>query len=194
MAREIRNKQYIYHLTSIDNLESILENGLCPRNMVDEFDDVADPDIIDFRRENNLNDYVPFHFFANNPFDGRVQKDHPDKSFFYICLKRNFAREHGFKIIPMHPIAMGNDLILYEYDEGMESIDWDTMEISNYLDSYCKHVCMAECLSEEVIEIGDFERIYVKDEETKDFVEQLASECLGYIPFRVTVNEFMFTR
>lgn len=194
MVKEIRNKQFIYHLTSLENLEAIFQNGLQPRNMLYGFDDVADPAIIRFRRENDLNDYVPFHFFARNPFDGRVQIDYPDKTFIYICLKRSFAREHNFRIIPIHPIAMGDELVLYEYDEGMENIDWDTMESTDFQEPYCKQVCMAECLSYRVIEAVEFDTIYVKDEETKNLVEQIAQMQFGWIPFRVNVNKFMFLR
>lgn len=194
MARDIRNKQFIYHLTSLENLEAIFENGIMPRNMLYEFDDVAHPDIIIFREEHNLNDYVPFHFFAKNPFDGRVQIDHPDKTFVYICLKRSFASQQNFRIIPMHPIAMGEELVLYEYDEGMENIDWDTMEKTDYQETYCKNVCMAECLSNRVIEPFEFCAIYVKDENTKNQVEQMAQMLLGRIPFRVNKNENMFVR
>jgi len=68
----IRNQKLLYHLTSTNNLQSILNQGFLSRDRLIAFDDVAEPDIIEFRGQNNLNKYVPFHFFANNPFDGRV--------------------------------------------------------------------------------------------------------------------------
>ena len=40
------------------------------------FSDVADCDILESRRVFDLDTMVPFHFFARNPFDGRVQEDH----------------------------------------------------------------------------------------------------------------------
>lgn len=56
--------KFIYHLTSIRNIESIFENGLWPRDRlnVDSIADVADPEIIKYRVEHGITNYVPFHF------------------------------------------------------------------------------------------------------------------------------------
>lgn len=64
----IRNQQFVYHLTSIENVPSILRNGLLPRSHLEgRFADVADPQIIEGRREMALEQFVPFHWFAKNP-------------------------------------------------------------------------------------------------------------------------------
>jgi len=78
---DIKNQQLLYHLTSIKNIASILEHGLKPRNAMSEFVDVADSEILKSRKLYSLETYVPFHFFARNPFDGRVQKDRPNEKF-----------------------------------------------------------------------------------------------------------------
>lgn len=65
------NGKLLYHLTHIDNIKSILEKGLLPRNKLksNDFKDTADQDIISGRHEYNvdLSDYVPFHFYVKNP-------------------------------------------------------------------------------------------------------------------------------
>ena len=68
MARvSIKNGKLLYHLTNIDNLDSILKNGLLPRNKLKElkgslnFDDIADKRIIMERDCMGLGDYIPFH-------------------------------------------------------------------------------------------------------------------------------------
>ena len=60
-----RNGKLIYHLTALENLESILKHGLQPRCELnkDRFDDVADGEILVSRASHNLGRYVPFHFF-----------------------------------------------------------------------------------------------------------------------------------
>lgn len=146
----IRHQKLLYHLTALDNLESILKMGLCARNNVNTFRDVADPEIIEFRGDNELNDYVPFHFFAKNPFDGRVQKDYPDIEFIYICVSRTFAQQNNFSIIPEHPKSMKH-FKMYDYNTGMDIIDWGEMDKRDYFDEYCKHICMAECVSPQTI-------------------------------------------
>mgnify|MGYP003642161748 CR=1 FL=1 len=48
------------------------------------FSDVADCDILESRRGFDLDTMVPFHFFARNPFDGRVQEDHLIKILYWL--------------------------------------------------------------------------------------------------------------
>ena len=69
----------IYHITSIDNLPSILKFGLLSRKCILQnhdihFTDIADPEILSKREryKEALSQYVLFHFFAKNPFDGAV--------------------------------------------------------------------------------------------------------------------------
>ena len=57
-----RNKKLLYHLTELDNMASIIDNGLLSRAMVKEkglrYNDVADPEIIDRREKLGL--MMPF--------------------------------------------------------------------------------------------------------------------------------------
>lgn len=189
--QSIKEGKLIYHLTSLDNLKSIIEKGLLPRNELEDFVDVANPEIINFREDHDINDLVPFHFFAKNPFDGRVQQDEPDKEFILICLNRSYASENDFRIIPMHPKAM-DDLIIYNYEEGFEQVDWETMDKREYQDDHCKHVCMAECLSTVGIQPKDFSRIFVRTEDVEKQVRSIVIEYYKNPPFKITVNKNMF--
>ena len=101
----IKDQQFIYHLTDIDNLPSILSNGLRPRSHLTNFSDVADDEIIRSRKKGNLENYVPFHFFARGPFDGSVQLAHPQKTFVLIAVRRSLAEANKWSIIPKHPYA-----------------------------------------------------------------------------------------
>lgn len=187
----IRDKKLLYHLTSLNNLEYILDDGLLARNNIEEFDDVADSDIIAFRQTNDLTKYVPFHFFTKNPFDGKVQKNCPDIEFIYICISREFAKNNNFKIIPKHPIAM-KPLKLYDYVEGYEIIEWDIMDKRDYSDVNCKHICMAECLSPNTINSNNFSHIFVKNENVKNYIERLCNHLEISYNFYINVNPNMF--
>lgn len=156
MSTSIRNHHYIYHLTAFENMKSILLYGLLPRKQLQEnaFTDVADPKIMAYREDYHLDDYVPFHFFRHSPFAGLVMQDHPGK-YVYIAVNREYAKTHGFKIIPNHPMSSSekNHIQMYTYAEGFELIDWETMDARNYRDNYCKEVCMSECLCEGKLDI-----------------------------------------
>ena len=175
----ISGGKLLYHLTKLDNMENIFKYGLLSRNELItiglSFEDVADPQIISFRKENGINDYVPFHFYPGNPFDGRVKKDNPECKFVYICIHRNVAKQNGFKIIPCHPIHMEN-FKMFEYDEGMKKIEWeiiDNYENRPYTDREVRNICMAECLTDKKIDFNMIQSIAVKDKNDKDTIEEL---------------------
>lgn len=177
---KIKDKKFIYHLTSIENLNDIIRNGLQPRNNINPNVDIADSEIIDRRRNINginLLEYVPFHFFVNNPFDGAVKKSNIDENFIYICVCRNIAKDKGFKIIPMHPlsneISINFPEIIYNYNEGFELIDWNTMEKREYGNQNCKHICLAECLYYGTMPIDYIFSITVKDYENYKKVDEI---------------------
>ncbi|GKX45260.1 MULTISPECIES: DarT ssDNA thymidine ADP-ribosyltransferase family protein [Pectobacterium] len=170
--QSIRDKKLLYHLTCIDNLESIIDTGLRSRSSLKgNFKDVADGEIIQGRGAKALEEMVPFHFFAGNPFDGRVLVDNKTLEFCMITVQRNVAQKNKWKILPKHPLA-SEGVELMDYDKGMKSIDWEVMDKRDYKDTNCKLVCMAECLSTETVLPSSFFCIYVKDASAKKRVEQ----------------------
>lgn len=186
---DIREQKLIFHLTDINNLEAIFSDGLKPRSLLKGFSDVADPEIIASRSALQLEKLVPFHFFAGNPFDGRVHLDNRDKKFVLITIHRNHAKANNWKIIPKHPLA-GADITLLDYDTGIENIDWDTMNRREYGDDNCKCVCMAECLSPATVTANNFHSIYVPDAATETVVNALKQKYR--LDMYVNINSRMF--
>jgi len=178
MAIPPKEGKLIYHLTAIDNLKDIFRNGLRPRNQIGKFIDIADEEIIGHREKEELNNLIPFHFFAPSPFHGNVQKFYPDKKFVYITVLRGFAKANDFKILIKHPLSL-EDCIPIRYELGMGQIDWGTMAKRDYTDHECKEICLAECLTDKIILPKDFFSIYVKSEEDKKIVETLRNETIG---------------
>lgn len=166
---DIKIQKLLYHLTSIKNIANILECGLKPRNELSEFIDVADSEILESRKAYSLENYVPFHFFAKNPFDGRVQINRPDEKFALITVRREFAKSQNWKIIPYHPLAK-IDIEILNYDDGFNAINWELMSIRDYHNEECKSVCMAECLSPDIIKPEDFHIIYVCCTESEEII------------------------
>ncbi|UNK25914.1 DUF4433 domain-containing protein [Serratia plymuthica] len=186
----IQNQSLLYHLTCMDNIESIISTGLRSRASLGEnFVDVADGEIIQGRGVHTLEQKVPFHFFANNPFDGRVKADHKDKDFCMITVSRNFARDNRWEIIPQHPLAAVNGLRLMDYDSGFAAINWELMNQRDYKNAESKSVCMAECLSPMTVAAENFHAIYVKDEQAKAYIEGLLSAA-NLTKF-VNINTYM---
>lgn len=186
---DIRTQKLLYHITSFDNVASILENGLLPRADIDGFDDVADHEILEGRQAFNLEQYVPFHFFARNPFDGGVQRDNPHTDFVLFSVRRAVAQDRNWKIIPRHPLAAQGVEVL-DYDDGFDRIDWEAMNRRDYHDEESKSVCMAECISPNSVAVADFFKIYVPNDQVKQNVEMLIRD--QGVTLDVQVNERMF--
>lgn len=186
---DIKDQKLLYHLTSIGNIGSILKEGLKPRALLQEFEDVADQEIIANRQGLALENYVPFHWFARNPFDGRVQADRPEDLFVLITVQRALAAQRNWKVIPRHPLTAGN-IELMDYAMGFAAIEWDIMNQRDYHDPNCKSICMAECLSPTTVLPGDFFKIYVCCDRSADYVNhQMARRS---VQVQIAVNEQMF--
>ena len=172
--QNIRTKKLLYHLTKLDNLDSILENGLVCRQIVKtnnmNFSDVADQGIISKRTLLGLDKFIPFHFHPYSSFDVAVKNTFKEE-FIYICIRREFARENNFKILPRHPLS-SEEYELFGYDQGFNKIDWEAMHTPGTEDDYIKNVKMAECLTDEIIYANCFHCIYVKSEDTKHLIRE----------------------
>lgn len=179
----IKDKKLIYHLVPLDSLKSIIEYGLMSRDDLDEinidFIDTANHEILRERERLGLSQYIPFHFHIHTAYDTAVKNTNIGRIFVYICLHRDFARNNNFKILPIHP-ASNEQPELFEYDDGFEEIDWDTMEltipeaqIAGIDLRYHKQVRMAECLAPSTILVNSFQSINVPDEKTQKYVLQL---------------------
>lgn len=188
---DIKEQKLLYHLTALENLGNIFQGGLKPRAQLQGFKDVADAEILKKRQTLGLENYVPFHWFAANPFDGSVQGNKRDTQFVVISIRRSFAIENDWKVIPRHPLA--NDTIqLLDYKTGFEAIDWDAMNQRDYHDPHCKSVCMAECLSPNVVSANDFFKIFVSNSEVEEHCGAKMREAGVFV--QIGVNPGMFRR
>ena len=188
---DIRDQKLLYHLTALDNLPSIFSDGLKARAHVVAFRDVADHQIIEKRKSFGLEGFVPFHWFAKNPFDGSVQIAHRNKPFVLITVHRALAQREGWKIIPRHPLS-NDEIELLDYAKGFDAIDWPTMNKRDYLDPISKSVCMAECLSPKAVPVSSFCKIFVPSPDIERIVMDETAELEQAID--VVVNENMFLK
>ncbi len=172
----VKNKKLLYHLTKADNMDMIVNHGLLPRKFLLEhkmiFSDVADSQIIRKREELGLDIYIPFHFHPYSAFDVAVKNTYSTEKFVYICIRRALAEFNDFKILAKHPLSQ-QECVLYNYLDGIENIDWDTMEMTGVTDEYSRNVKMAECLTNKCIPAELFQCVYVPDMETKQYIEEL---------------------
>lgn len=189
--RNYREGKLLYHVTALENLESILKNGLLSRVKAEKEGlirtDVADKEIIRKRRELGILDSVPFHFFEPTPFTDCIFKGKKETTFITISIQRKLAEEKNFRIATRHPLNSRVEIL--PYYEGIEKIDWDVMNKRDYADDECKITCMAECLSASIIMPENFHCIFVPDKEVEDKVKYLKMSLRPEAGFFITVNE-----
>lgn len=188
-VKNIKDQKLLYHLTSVENLDGILKDGLKPRAGLSGFKDVADAEILKKRQTLQLDNYVPFHWFAKNPFDGSVQRNRPEAQFVLISVYRSTAKQYGWKVIPRHPLA-GDSIQLLDYEQGFEAIEWDVMSSRDYLDPHCKSICMAECLAPGVVKPDAFFKIFTPSEEVDALC--VAKLQAADVNVQTSVNQRMF--
>lgn len=188
-VKNIKDQKLLYHLTSVENLDGILKDGLKPRAGLSGFKDVADAEILKKRQTLQLDNYVPFHWFAKNPFDGSVQRNRPEAQFVLISVYRSTAKQYGWKVIPRHPLA-GDSIQLLDYELGFEAIEWDVMSSRDYLDPHCKSICMAECLAPGVVKPDAFFKIFTPSEEVDALC--VAKLQAADVNVQTSVNQRMF--
>lgn len=191
-----KTQSLLYHLTELDNLDSIIKYGMLPRKTILEqnikFENVANMEIISKRKQLNLDIYTPFHFHPYSAFDVAVKHTYYGHDMIYMCITRELAKLKDFKILPKHPLSM-DECMLYSYNEGFNKIDWDTLMEKNHTDEYAKHVKMAECLTEKTIPIEHFTCIYVQSEEVKEKVLDILNEnSKDFPPPYINVQKYFF--
>lgn len=196
MAKKPSEGKFIYHITHIDNLPSIEQSGLLPRDKIslNSFTDIANKDILSKRMLDgeNLSDYVLFHFYAKNPFDYGICHKYDSSNLVILALDRTYAKSNNFKIIPSHPLSNHISKI-FNYDEGFDKIEWDILddiENRDYNNNSIRSACMAECLSKDALPLDTFNYIYVKTEDTKNLL--LDSLKDSNIQSKIVVNKYMF--
>ncbi|MEG2439918.1 MAG: DarT ssDNA thymidine ADP-ribosyltransferase family protein [Acetivibrio sp.] len=188
----------LYHLTELNNLDSIIKYGMLPRKTIIErkirFDDVANAEIITKRQELGLDKYTPFHFHPYSAFDVVVKNTHRGQDMIYLCINRKTARKNEFRILPKHPLTL-QECKIYDYDNGFNLIDWDTMIEINREDDYAKHVKMAECLTEKRIAIDAFTCMFVASEQVKEKVIRILNDnSIDFPPPYINVSDIWFVK
>ena len=196
MAKNYKNQKLVYHLTAMENLPSILNNGLQSRAALSgaAFADVADHSILASRKSKGLEEHVPFHFFSRTPFDYAVMHKHPTTPFVVLAVRRDVAKANNWKIVPSHPLC-GAAPDIMDYEAGFNAINWELMhseEHSYATDQDYKQTCMAECLSPVTVDAAKFHSIYVKTEADRATV--LAHLKAAGLSLHVNVAPWMFAR
>lgn len=140
---------YLFHITHIDNLASLINYGLICRNKGIDFIDSSHLDVQNKRQNiskipsgfsHSLHDYVPFSFaplspmlsaIHNNKVPNRVQTD-----MIYLVTKVSIVVDNKLSFIftDGHPITTGLSDFFQDISD-LPEVDWDIMKAKYWADT-----------------------------------------------------------
>lgn len=170
---------YLYHITSIDNLSSILQHDLLSRHQADLHKlvqiDISDPDVQRRRRHKSFNgislqEYVPLYFNPKNPMLF-VRKSLQEKIIILavdvmILLKRDTVFTDGN--------AACQNTKFYQDISGITQLSWSTIRQPTWYDkSDGKRIRCAEVLVRNKIPVKHIIKILCHSEKIAKQVKDL---------------------
>lgn len=180
--------RYFYHFTHLNNLKSILENGLLSINKIKErsifFENIANNDIqlrrntmkVKCKPNTTIHDYVPFYFCTINPMLLAVlNKKNIDQQyliFFAISIDKILQSKVVFTNYSANTSCPPS---FYNNCEKLDKLDWEAIDS---LEWKCKsekdkHNRMAEVLVYEEVPLDWIENIIVWNKCFKSKIEEI---------------------
>lgn len=175
------NINYLYHITHIDNLKSIIDNGLLAHNNKYVKRKIDNEDVNEHRSRKeplygkSIHNYVPLYFNPKNPMlyvNKELQKNIVILEFTNTLMLNNMITEN------ISIFTDGNASVkstnFYNNLNDLEKLDWDCIyskKWTNYNDG--KRKVMAEVLVENYISSDYIENIYCYDKESKEKINSL---------------------
>ncbi|PHR85442.1 MAG: hypothetical protein COA59_00300 [Colwellia sp.] len=183
--------RFVYHFTSINNLESIISDGLLSTNLKVEkginHQDIANDGIQERRKTMNVtcgpkgvvHDYVPFYFAKRTPMLLSIVKskniDQIDIIYLAIPIEKLVARNVVFSDASANTALPPN---FFDKTKHLNVLDWNTIDSWSwtYHEDDDRHKKMAEMLVHKKIEITDISHIVVWNKNFKNHVKDVLKE------------------
>jgi hypothetical protein len=196
----IRNLPFsgFYHMTHIDNVESILNLGLLSHNAVRE-EDILKNDISNNKIQQNrkrkestygrsIHDYVPLYINPINPMMNSKK------------VQDNITNIVVLEIIPHVLVQIEETLFsdgnaaeiqtnFYHNQNKMESVDWKTLQIGKWNDSESKRIMCSEILVPNKVDTSYINKIIVSKQFSLDRILQLFPNHRG---ISIEINDKYF--
>ena len=172
---------FLYHLTHVDNMPSILKHGLLSHNnahargLVTE--DLSDPDVQDRRADRRLDDrplhdYVCLYFNPKNPMLFK-RRDHQD-DIVILCLDRRLLAQSGTFFTDGN--AAGDATNFFNDPRDLDELDWDCIRRDYWSESDDgRRKRCAEILVPDAIPFDEVRRVYIRTDSTQTRLSDLMS-------------------
>lgn len=210
---ESYENRYVYHITHIKNLESIIRYGLLSTNMQKSMGishvNIANASIQETRsamevpcgKRGTIHDYVPFYFASRTPMLlGVINKKNCDQPLLiYLCLKMNII-DKGNVVFTDTSANTHKPPTFYNDKRYLDNLDWAIIDDKSWSfpDDDERHRHMAELLVRDRVDISEIGCIVVFNEKIKECVIDIFNKLnstppeIGYDGFNG--HYFWFTK
>lgn len=180
--------RFIFHMTDIRNLDSIIKNGLLSTNNKESLgikhQNIANLKIQERRDlkdipcgpKGKLHDYVPFYFSSMNPMLLGVinSKNYDQQLIIYLCIKiQRLDKDDAF--FSQASLNTTEDSEIYDNCERLKELNWELIDSRkwSYKNKDERHQKMAETLIKDKVRIDEIDAIVVFDKYIKEKVERI---------------------
>lgn len=164
----------IDHMTHINNLEGIINNGLMAHNNPHKITDISNQDVNDRRNklepvyQQNIHSYVPFYFNPRNAMLYRNQKKHGE-SIIILGFDPKIMQQQG--TIFTNANASCNCTEFFDSVSDLYAFNWDhILSDSWYQDDSLKREMMAETLVLQEVAIDNLQYIFCQTNRVKKYI------------------------
>ncbi len=189
----------LYYITHIENLPSILEQGILSHQQVEEqkvsFTSIYDSDIVNMRKgkttpnHDSLWEYANLYFQPRNPMMYRVVHEKNKRDIAILEVKPSILSEKD--VIITDGNAANATTQFLSYSEGLKVIkaQWKVIQ-DDWWNSFdrSKRKIMTECLIRERVKPELIHSIFVADDTTRERVESI----IGPVKIPVIPESHMF--
>jgi hypothetical protein len=186
--------EYLYHMTALVNLRSILEHGLLSHNDAHTrrllYRDISDPEVQQRRRKKQVNDlslhdYACLYFEPRNPM--LYVRQVPQSEIIILGIDRSILLDS--RTIFSDGNAAADDTVFYRGTANLARLPWKIIRATYWNDvPDGKRIKCAEVLVHPQIEVTDIRKIYCSSKQQYDKVEQIR----GNLPVDVVVCSARF--
>lgn len=180
--------RYVFHFTDIENLDSIIKNGLLSTNIKNakgiKHKNVANLTIQERRAnmtvpigpEGKVHDYVPFYFSSMNPMllSKLHEKNIDQQDIIYFCVKIQ-RLEIEDAVFTDASANTANAPTFYEDVSDLSKLDWQAIDKKSWSKDSDdeRHRRMAEAFIHKRVDISEIDAILVFNNSIREKVEKV---------------------
>jgi len=184
--------KYIYHMTHINNLKNILNNGLLSHNnsfvkrTIDNPQVNSRRDFLEPIYNKNLHEYVPFYFNPKNPML-YVNKDKAE-DIIILAFNRKLIYQNNSLFTDGN--ASVNITNFFNDINDLDNLNWDCLR-GEYWNDFedGKREIMSEVLIPNKVDINHLEKIFVNNNDNKKLTKNL---LVNYQHIILEINNSIF--